>query len=76
MMLHSLRLTLAGIGIGLPCALLAGTLLRGLLYDTHPMDPLMCSLAVIVMFVVSAIASYLPARRAALVDPMQALRTE
>ena len=75
-LVHSLRLTLCGIGIGLPCALMAGRTLRGLLYDTHPFDPLIFSVAVIVMFSVSLLASYIPARRAASVDPMQALRSE
>jgi putative ABC transport system permease protein len=73
---HSLSLTLSGICIGLPCALLAGKLLRGLLYNTRPVDPLMLSLAIIIMFLVSGLASYLPARRAASIDPMQALRSE
>ena len=76
MLAHSLSLTLSGICIGLPCALLAGKLLRGLLYNTRPMDPLMLLLAITVMFLVSGLASYLPARRAASIDPVQALRSE
>jgi ABC-type antimicrobial peptide transport system permease subunit len=72
---HSLRLALCGIGIGMPIALLGGQALRGLLYDTNPVDPLILSTAAAIMFLVALLASYLPAHRAASVDPIQALRT-
>jgi putative ABC transport system permease protein len=75
-LLHSLRLTLYGMSIGLPVAFVAAKALRGLLYNTQPIDPLMFSAAIAVIFSVSLAASHLPARRAASVDPMQALRSE
>ena len=72
----SSRLALCGIGIGLPISLLGGKVLRGLLYGTVPSDPVILSLAAAIMFMVALLASYLPARRAASVDPVQELRAE
>ena len=73
---HSSRLSVCGIGAGLPMALLGGRALRGFLFGTKPVDPLILSLAAAIMFLVALLASYLPARRAASVDPVQELRTE
>lgn len=47
-----------------------------LLYDVRPWDPLTISATIMVLAVVALAASYIPARRAASVDPMQALRSE
>jgi putative ABC transport system permease protein len=69
---------LAGIGIlvGVPAALVATRLLRGLLSGVTSTDPVTYG-AVIVIFVGAALlASYLPARRATRIDPMVALRAE
>jgi putative ABC transport system permease protein len=74
--MRSLRLTIAGICIGFPCALFAGKLTAGLLYNATPLDPLILILAVATMIVVALGTSYLPARRASAVDPIQALRSE
>jgi predicted permease len=73
---RSSLLALCGIGIGLPISLLGGKVLRGLLYGTVPSDPVILSLAAAIMFMVALLASYLPARRAASVDPVQELRAE
>jgi putative ABC transport system permease protein len=69
-------LVLAGVALGLPAALAAARLTSGLLYGVTPADPVSISLAVLLMFIVAALAGYIPARRATKVDPMVALRYE
>jgi len=69
-------LALAGIVIGTGCAILAASLMRKLLFGTPPWDinTLVCVAAVLSGS--ALLASFLPARRAASVDPMTALRAE
>lgn len=67
---------LIGLTAGWAASLVAGRLIGSLLYGVKPSDPLVTA-AVLSLFLAAAIlAAYLPARRAASVDPMQALRTE
>jgi putative ABC transport system permease protein len=73
---ETLLLTLAGIAIGLPCALASGWLISSFLYGLGPADPVTIGLAVIVMGGVALLAGYVPARRAMRVDPMVALHYE
>src|SRR5258708_35945377 len=73
---ESLLLVLAGIAIGVPLALVASRLISGLLFGVSPTDPATISMASMLMIVVAALAALLPARRAARVDPMVALRYE
>ena len=73
---EALLLTLIGVLIGAPLAVGAGRLVSSLLFGLTPSDPLSIGLAAIVMIAVAALASYIPARRAARVDPMVALRYE
>ena len=75
-MRQALRLVLSGIGIGLLVALGVTRLLRSLLFGVQPDSPLMLAEAAALLIVVALFASYLPARRAAKVDPMVALRYE
>src|SRR5438105_9805033 len=75
-MRQALRLVLSGIGIGLVVALGVTRLLRSLLFGVQPDSPLMLAAAAALLIVVALFASYLPARRAAKVDPMVALRYE
>ena len=71
-------LWLAGISIvvTLPIAMLLSRLLRSQLYNVSPSDPVVIASGVVMVAVVVALAALLPARRAASVEPMKALRTE
>jgi predicted permease len=73
-MRESAGLTLAGLAVGLPIALLAGKLLSSILYDVSGFDPVVFILAPIVLAAASMFASYLPARRATRINPLSALR--
>jgi putative ABC transport system permease protein len=68
----------AAIGIvgGVAGALVAGRGLRAILVDTDPADPVIIGGAVVTLAAVALLASWIPARRAARVDPMVALRAE
>ncbi len=70
------RLGLAGCGIGAAVAVLATRLLRSLLFQVDPLDPFVLVLAALSIFVLVLAASLIPARRAASIEPMQALRAE
>src|SRR5262245_59401300 len=65
-----------GLTLGLGAALVALRWLESLLFGLKPHDPLTIGLAVLVLLAVAAVAGYLPARRAARVDPLIALRHE
>jgi putative ABC transport system permease protein len=69
---------LVGIGLtaGLLGALVASRALRSVLYDVAPLDPAALISALLTLSLVALIACFLPARRASLVDPIEALRTE
>ena len=75
-MRESLLTSVIGFCIGLPVALLAVRLLRSMLYQLSPFDPMSFALATCGIAMVAGIAGYLPAWRAAKVDPMVALRYE
>jgi macrolide transport system ATP-binding/permease protein len=67
---------LIGLGLGIPAALLAGHLMASQLYGVGSYDPLALISATLVLGCCAAIAGLVPARRAASIEPMQALRTE
>ena len=73
---RSTRLTLIGIGIGLALSLAVSRLLQGMLFGLTPTDALTFVGVTAVLAGVAMLASWLPARRAARVDPMQSLRYE
>lgn len=73
---QGLLLALAGVGIGLAGALALTGLVKSLLFEVTPTDPVTFGGVAFVLIAAAAIASYLPARRAAAVDPIEALRCE
>ncbi len=72
----ALKVTMVGIGAGLLLAIALGKVLAGVLYDIRSVDPMVIGGAPIVLALVALFACYVPARRAARVDPMIALRYE
>ncbi len=73
---ESLWVLVFGLAAGIPLALLAVRPLRAMLYQLSPFDPMSLAFALGTMVLVSGIAALVPARRAANVDPMRALRSE
>ncbi len=71
---EALWLVLTGLALGLVAALTATRWLAHLLYGVTPADPLTIGLATLLLLAVAMLAGYLPARRAARVDPLVALR--
>ena len=70
------RTSAVGLGIGLLLAVGIGKLASGLLYDVSPFDPLVLTVAAVVLAIASIAAAYVPARRATRIAPLDALRTE
>jgi putative ABC transport system permease protein len=68
--------TMLGIAAGLIAALAGSQLIRSLLYGVSPRDPIVFALMTVALLVVALLACWLPARRAARLSPLQALRTE
>jgi predicted permease len=73
---ESLWMVAAGLGVGIPAALALTKLIEQALYGIKANDPASFVAAGALMIVVAAIAAWIPARRAARVDPMRALRCE
>jgi ABC-type antimicrobial peptide transport system permease subunit len=65
-----------GLGIGIAAALALGRLLTTQLYQISPHNPALLFTTAIVLALVALLACFVPARRAANVDPIQALRAE
>ena len=73
---EGLTLTVAGLAIGLAGALAAGRWISAQLFDVTPADPLTLAIVVCALAGAAACATYVPARRAAGLDPSEALRAE
>ena len=65
-----------GLGIGIPLAVLAGKLMKDQLFGVKPWDPAMLAASTVLLALAALVASVVPARRAAGVEPMVALRNE
>jgi predicted permease len=73
---EGMRLAAVGVGLGAGIALVVSGWVRPLLFEESPRDPVVFAGVAAMLLAVAALASWLPARRAARVDPMRALRTE
>jgi predicted permease len=73
---ESLGLCIAGLILGLPCAYAVGRFLRTSLFGLEPLDPRTAIFAIVTLVSVGALAAWIPARRAASIDPIAALRDE
>ena len=67
---------IVGAGIGLVGTVAAAKVMSSLLYQTSPWDPLTYVVVCVLLAGVAMLASYFPARRAAKINPMEALRYE
>jgi hypothetical protein len=75
-LMQALRVAVIGSLAGLVSAWVGLRVLRGLLFDVTPADPLLLGTATALMVAVALVAAFLPARRAGATDPMIALRAE
>jgi macrolide transport system ATP-binding/permease protein len=75
-MLQSGWLALAGLAIGLVCSMGTSIVIRNLLFGLQPWDPVTLASVAVLLALVSMVASFLPAHRAASVNPTDALRVE
>jgi hypothetical protein len=75
-LLESFRLVGAGVLIGMAGSLIGGRYLQALLFNVAPGDPLSVAAVMFLVTVAGGLAAYLPARRAASVDPLIALRND
>lgn len=73
---EALRLAVIGIAIGLPAGLAAARLIRSQVFGVSTVDVASIAAAVVALTITAMVASYLPARRAARVGPLEALRSE
>jgi ABC-type antimicrobial peptide transport system permease subunit len=70
------RTALVGAGLGLVAAAAAGRVVQAMLFGVSPLDALAVTVAPAVILILAVTASVIPARRAARVDPIAALRAE
>jgi len=73
---EAIVLVIAGLAIGLAGAIAGGRVLQNVLFEVKPGDPVLLAVACCTITLTSLAAAYLPAIRAASVDPLHALRAE
>jgi putative ABC transport system permease protein len=73
---HGLVLAAVGTALGLASAALVTRVLEALLYDIRPLDPVSFAGAAMLLVALALVASAVPARRAASIDPVETLRAE
>ncbi len=73
---ESLWIAVAGLAVGIPLTLLSVRALHAMLYQVSPFDPMSFIAALVIVAAIAVGAALVPARRAASIEPMQALRTE
>src|SRR6185312_12959329 len=73
---EAMQLTVAGVALGLGLALFVARWVEPLLFHESPRDPWVFGIVAAVLLGVAAVASFMPAQRAARADPMQALRSD
>jgi ABC-type antimicrobial peptide transport system permease subunit len=73
---EAVRVALMGVVIGVPAGLAAMRLIRAQLFEVGTIDLPSLGVAIVVLVATAVVASYLPARRAAKVGPLEALRLE
>jgi ABC-type antimicrobial peptide transport system permease subunit len=71
---QAVALALAGVAAGVPLSMWANTYVSALLFGLTPRDPVTLTWTALLLITVASLAGYLPARRAALVDPARALK--
>ena len=75
-LVHGLKISGVGIAVGLVMTAALGRLMSSLLFRVEPLDASAYGVAIGVIVVAAVLASYLPARRAAAIDPVETLRAE
>ncbi|MBL8223254.1 MAG: FtsX-like permease family protein, partial [Bryobacterales bacterium] len=75
-LLQTLKLAAVGITLGVVAAAVLSRLIRGLLYEVTPNDPVTYAAMLAILATAAILAGYIPARRASQLDPMAALRSE
>ena len=73
---EAVRLVIPGLVVGAIVCVATTRLLRSLLYETKPMDPVTVTFSLLTIIAITLVASWLPAHNASRIDPMQALRAD